>query len=442
MACIVRGGPRVWGGDVDEDGHRTYHVDWLIQGLFSDGPAAAFQAIGLPLPGAAWNFGGAEVDLWAWCRRNMKFKRHDTPEGEKGSWSIVSQTFSTRRPSPGIRDPGAGQPTDPLLEPPKVSGGGTQLTEEADKDRFGKDIKTSSHERITGPINEWQKGQDQIRITDNVATLDEVAEAILMRDSVNNEIIWGFVPRTVKLSTVDWGREYSGPATYHYRRDMLFEVNRKGWDRDLLDEGTKVLRGKWVHQEGPPEKWVWELDANPVPDPSNPKDFIRFTDPYGNPMKAILDGTGRPFDADTDICFFVDRGFQPSTAYGPYLGSNPTATGVYAAEYAGGGSLEVGENYSYYITVVYTEEGLNAQTTDDSVPAGPINATPSEGLRSVRLSWDKVASAFGYKIYREGPGDPDFKLIATVGKGGSPGTIHVEKFDEANFLILGVPATL
>lgn len=63
-----------------------------------------------------------------------------------------------------------------------------------------------------------------------------------------------------------------------------------GFDRDLLDEGTKVLHGRWASTG----KWTL-LDINGVPpDPENPQHFDRFTDRNGNPARVLLDGSGRP----------------------------------------------------------------------------------------------------------------------------------------------------
>lgn len=64
------------------------------------------------------------------------------------------------------------------------------------------------------------------------------------------------------------------------------------WDRDIVDQGTKVLRGSW-NTANPP---AWVLSGSPSP--LNPKHFIRFQDPFGNIGSVVLNGQGIPYDPD------------------------------------------------------------------------------------------------------------------------------------------------
>ena len=64
------------------------------------------------------------------------------------------------------------------------------------------------------------------------------------------------------------------------------------WDRDIVDQGTKVLRGSWSNANPP----AWVLDGSPSP--LNPKHFIRFQDPKGNIGSVVLNGQGVPYDPD------------------------------------------------------------------------------------------------------------------------------------------------
>lgn len=72
------------------------------------------------------------------------------------------------------------------------------------------------------------------------------------------------------------------------------ETLSSGWDRDLLDEGTKALNGDWGENGG------WELIPLDVgelifPDKNDPSHFCRITDRKGNYIRAILN-QGVPID--------------------------------------------------------------------------------------------------------------------------------------------------
>lgn len=68
-----------------------------------------------------------------------------------------------------------------------------------------------------------------------------------------------------------------------------------GWDRDLLDEATKVLNG-YHHPDGYWQTMFVDEEGTIDPDPNNPAHFIRYTDRQGNPAKVILNGNGIPYD--------------------------------------------------------------------------------------------------------------------------------------------------
>lgn len=68
-----------------------------------------------------------------------------------------------------------------------------------------------------------------------------------------------------------------------------------GWDRDLLDEGTKVLCGRWDENGAWQDVPIGTDFGSPImPDPDNPADFIQFQDRQGNVTRVVLNGEGRP----------------------------------------------------------------------------------------------------------------------------------------------------
>jgi hypothetical protein len=112
------------------------------------------------------------------------------------------------------------------------------------------------------------------------------------------------------------------------------------WDRDLNDEGTKALSGRWNKTTG-----AWDdvdVGGGP-PDPLNPAHFIRYTDKLANTARVILDGSGRPYDPDHPPTTFVDKsmgfpfggGREPPSSDTSGLGGAPT--GQTATRKYGGG---------------------------------------------------------------------------------------------------------
>lgn len=301
MTVRLKSGQRTWSGSRDSEGYREYQIQWLVEtDTRLDGPARVLQCPGLPRPGTFWLFDN-DVDIWAWCRPDAKIKLHEEKEGEGGYWWTVDQTFSSK---PLPRDKQRCQTTeiqDPLLEPQKVSGSYVKDKEEAIYDRFGRAILTSSHEQIRGPQVEFPTGRDTIRIEQNVLNL-ELEVFGPMRDTLNDAPLWGLPSRCISLSNATWQEKFYGTCTKYYTRIFEFETNVKRdaygnitskWDRDLLDEGTKVLKGHWSTSTG---AWVVDNIGGSPADPLNPAHFIRFQDRQGNVARVILNGAGLPAD--------------------------------------------------------------------------------------------------------------------------------------------------
>lgn len=383
------GGPRVLGGQRDSEGYRTYKVIHRVECARTDGPATVMQTPGLPLPGALWSFMD-DVDVFAWCRNDMTVQM-SSPPGRPCRFYDVEQTFSNKPPSDDRQRCNDTPVEDPLMEPMRVSGSFTRYTEEAVYDRFGRELKTSSHEQIRGPQAEFDANRPTVKIEQNVADLQLDLLSRMMADggSLNDSPLWGVIIRGVRLAQVSWTKKYYGQCYAYYTRVLDFEINVKrnvgvygavtseplslgsgytegdlitlaggtrtsptvlrvdgvtgggaitgttihtpgrystpptnpispesggsgtgatfgvtyalgttissGWDRDLLDEGTKVLNGYWHRNGYWAQRHVDEL-GTVLPDPSNPADFIRFTDRKGNPANVILNGRGVPYD--------------------------------------------------------------------------------------------------------------------------------------------------
>lgn len=393
-------GKRTWSLEIDQDGHYTYEIIHLVRSDLTDGPTAVSVCAGLPMPGSSWSF-GSDVNDWAYCRPNMKINIHEEKEGERALYWKVQQTFSTRP----LNRCGTTDVTDPLLEPMKISGSSVKYTEEATEDRFGNDVVNSAFEQIRGAQVEFDHNRDTVTIEWNVANLNYPLFAP-MRDTVNDASLWGFPPRSIKLSGVTWEKKYHGECSVYYTRRFTFDISVKvyrytgvvvgAFDRDIMDEAGKALKGHWD-----PAGTEWLLDnvgANP-PDPGNPSHFVKIQDRNGQPMKAILDGKGMPITIKT-------RGAVESAT---------NASPIVIASTAHG--LEDGD------TIFVEDVGGNTAANDTwLVQFGDVNHFILMG-------------STGNGAYTSGG---IWKLTDPRGAGN----IHLEKYDESNFLLLGIPASL
>lgn len=301
MAAILRGRTD-WSGTVDESGHRTYKVTYLVETAVNEGPATVLQTPGLPAPGATWNPPdptSLDVDIWAWRRADAVVKQHQPKKGERHSFWEIELTFSTKPSDPDKLRCQTNQIEDPLLELPKVKGSGVKYTEEARHDRHGEAILTSSHEQVRGPQVEFDKNRPRIEIEQNVASADQgYVLPFQLLDYVNDSAMWGFGPRCVKLSEASFERKMYGTCSLYYTRVLVFDVNNNKFDRRLTDEGTKVLKGHWSETTG---HWVTDKIGGQDPNPDNPAHFIRFKDVHGENSRVILNGEGLPYDRDATM---------------------------------------------------------------------------------------------------------------------------------------------
>lgn len=293
MAAQLEGGPIAMSGSEDIEGHRTYKVSHRInvtaEGENFDGPQIAMDCEELPQEGDVWAFGN-DLDQWAWCTTEKTCESVQPKQGYPIVQFIVTQTFTAKPPPPNKQRCNDFKIEDPLLEPPKIRVSTTLDKEEAVYDRFGRYITNSAWEQLRGPQVEFNKSALKVRIEMNVPVhnLPILAAA---RDTVNGTPMWGMPVRTVLLASVDLDRKYLGRCEEYWTLVLEFEVKAETWDRYLMDEGTKVLNGRWHETE---DRWVLiDIDGEP-PDPNNPAHFIQFPDRQGNSIRGMLNGRGQP----------------------------------------------------------------------------------------------------------------------------------------------------
>lgn len=282
-------GPLEWSVNRDDDGHREYNLTMLIHGDTTDGPANALRAPGLFAVGAPWLV-DADVDAWAYCTPRASTKMVNTREPNR--WQELTQVFSTKPRGQRCYEADI---TNPLLEPQKISGSFVNKTVEATHDRFGNRILTSSFEQVRGPQVEFDESYPTVHIEQNVALLQLELLAAL-RNHLNDRPLWGLPARCVLLHQISWEKIRYGTCNFYYKRILDFQCNDETFDRNLLDEGTKALRGHW---DNPTGAYITDDIGGSPPNPSNPTHFDRYKDRRGENTRVILNGAGLP--ADTDI---------------------------------------------------------------------------------------------------------------------------------------------
>lgn len=409
-------GPTKWTGNRDEYGYRSYTVTFrVISNSSGDGPAQVLQTSGLPRPGDTWEIGN-DFDPWAWCRPNCEI----TPvvSQEPNFWWDCTFNFSSKPPNKDNQRCADTEVEDPLLEPPKISGSFVKYTEEAWQDRFGRPIVNSAFEQIRGNQVEFDRNRATIHIEQNFAVLD-LGLLSAFGNAVNMFPLWGLGRRCIKLSNANWERKFKGACEVYFTRILDFDVNYETFDKDVLDEGTKVLNGHWDNGS-----WILDNINGQPPNPKNPQHFIRFKDRHGENTRVILNGQGLPAGIMNPtgamyICITTAiSGQQPSTS--------PDFLKVtqYPPMPIAGADVALVDDPKFVGSLVVQPDGVVAITG-----MGGVGTLFPAGVQT-RGIYDPT------KTYYFGD------IVQDTASTGEAGKIHVEKYNEADFTILGIPTVL
>jgi hypothetical protein len=278
-----------------------------------------------------------------------------------------------------------------------------------------------------------------------------------MKDTVNSVPLWGFPRRCVKLSNFSVEVKYYGTCQVYYARSLDLEINavldpatgavKSGWDRDLLDEATKVLHGRFLPPEQGGRYEVLDINGQP-PSRFNPEHFDRFLDRQGEPSTIVLNGEGLPAEvvvgpdpifAAIDAASGADELPTNANFWVPYVGAAPTAAGVitpiaYETDraYVRGNVVKptVGAHTTktYVVMADHRTPAVIAQRddqiTNNLLPLQLLGNDPY--TPTVGAEWSP-ATAYGIGQF----------VRYTVRT--SAGTIHVEKYPESDFTVLGIP---
>lgn len=289
----VLGRPESWRMKSDRDGFRDYDVVYIVRvDPAIHGPYAAWTCPGLPNAGDVWDEISL-IDEWAFFTQEGGVEPYGP--GHNNEFFKVTLVASTRPTKDCASDTGG----DPLTIPNRVSVRFITYQKEATEDRLGDPIDNSAFELFRGPQNEWDAHRLQVVIEQNVSSL-EVDLIDSLMNHLNDEPLWGFPARTVKLSGAEVDPQYRANCEQYYKRRLTFDV-AFDFDRDLLDEGTKVLRGKWDTNRLSSTYGAWvvaEDEDGPygLVDPTNPRNYIRYKDWNQENTRVVLNGHGLPVD--------------------------------------------------------------------------------------------------------------------------------------------------
>lgn len=454
-------GPRTWSANRTRTGERVYKLKSRVQVARTEGPQVALTTPGLPVPGSAWLVDD-DFDQWAFCTQEATITPVEA-EGQPNEFFDIENVFSTE---PVVLCPDdSGNFDDPLLKADIVQGQFIRYTEEAVADRFNEAITTSSFEQIRGPQVEFDANRIQVRVTQNVADLN-LADLSTLIDSVNLFPMWGFPARTVKFSGCEYAKHYYTDCSVYFTRVLEFDIDKNGFDRNLLDEGTKVLNGRWNRATGeyevlpigvtsasmnrttgsptlvlgtgsldnvmvgqtvsgdgiPDDTTVLAVAAPNVTlsdnalstgtgtvtftteaDPENPHHFIRFKDRNGENARVILNGSGVP-----------------------------------ATRIDSGRIADVEASPLWYTVTTTTAHGLS--NGDVIVIQGVLGTVGLNGQQEV-LS---VLDATSFLVSNPTEEESDYLGGGgwVTGPGAGPGSIRVEKYPSADLFQLGIPANI
>jgi len=447
------------------------------------GPQQALACPGLPTVGS-WYIIGADLDLWAWCRWDASATMVDDKENTRQF--IVEVTFSSKPTD--IKRCITTPPGDPTQDLPEISGGSSKYTEEATFDMFGQPVVNSAWEQLRGQTVEFDRNRGKVKVKQNFSSFSQITLAYQMLDCVNGYPLWGMPPRCIKLSGVDWKKHWYARCSFYYERTLDYDVSMQGlneqqinatipgiepgpiaigFDRFVLDEGTKVLSGRWNRETAQwqrrpvPPTATLNPDAagNPVPgvpinpDPNNPSHFVKFPDRQGNPIKGILNGLGEPWNPAAlelvNTCALCAGGAPKKWQV---LGLDTVVTGPIFLDYQAGcvwTGLDGDGN-------TFTLSGLPpggapgnvwSLTCDNAAlfPVGYVNWVQAP-LPPYFAAW----KCLGPNLLKFNGQPQVFKLPAEVtleavppdSTTNKPGQIFVAKYQNANFLLLGIPSTI
>jgi hypothetical protein len=259
----------------DEDGHRTYEIDWHVQTALYEHNIAHILAnwplfgVGHPYQLAALWPESIGVDTWAFLTPTLNIAPHpDVAEYSKCRDWVVTQVWTTKHSWRCNVFP----VENPLLEPVHLTGDFVHETREMTVDKDGKPLRFPNFEPITGPLTENRISYPTLSITFNSAGLPITTYTLLM-NNVNDAVLWGLPPRCVRFVDAKWERKVYGRCGYYFTITYTFEINQNTFDNEIPAQGSMER-------------------VNLSADYMNPESFIRAKSKSGENISVPLDING------------------------------------------------------------------------------------------------------------------------------------------------------
>lgn len=426
---LLSDGQLTWSADQDREGYRTYKITFQVIASYFEGPAAVLACPGLPDFGSVWAFDG-DADVWAWCTHECSAK----PVEERAPnylWS-VEKTFTTKPPDAEDRPCKDDPVEDPLTEPPKISGSFSKNKLEATKDKDGNAILNSAFEQLRGASLEFDDDRVQVKIEFNVPDLDKAFWASF-RNCVNQYPLWGMEPRCVKLSESDWELKFWGACSYYYTLSLTFDLDPATFDRDILDEASKVLNGHWDKDTG---EWVLD-DVGAVAPPGAPT------------VTEVIGGTLSGHVYHYKLTSTTSKGETTAGAIGTFDLSVGTgalkvdwtaaagATGYKVYRATDGGAYGLIKTITGGSTVTWTDDGTFSEGAAPPTSSTAGGFSPDASNPGHFIRW-KDRNGENMRGILNGAGVPA-KIDVEP---SDEGKIHVAYYPEADFTLLGIPLSI
>jgi hypothetical protein len=225
-------------GGIDAQWRKTYRRAWRIvtDGPFAIGALGALNAVPVPL-GHRYelkNNTGAIIEYDNFALALKGDAQIDPDADDDCSWVVTVEY--------GPYDP-TQFPENPLSHPLKISWGGSRFERVVYEDKDGNAVTNSAGDYFDPPVMA-DDSRPTLRITRNEQTYDPTY-ANTWKDTVNADIFWGFAVHTVKLALPTGDLEYNPVCGFYYVVTYEFEVNLKGWRKEILDQGMRqIVAGK------------------------------------------------------------------------------------------------------------------------------------------------------------------------------------------------------
>ena len=182
-------------GGVDDDGYRNWTVNYkVLTSDVNDGPLTVLSSTSLPQWLDAYSFGN---DSDSYSRRGAYDARRMNDDSRK-AWIVTCQF--TNRPLSAIAVARA-VTSNPLLQPPEISGDFIEVEEPFTQDANGNDVVNSAGDFFDDLTRE--AGPPTLVIAQNYSSATfplSTLVQIMNPHSVNSQYFWGLVPGVWTLS--------------------------------------------------------------------------------------------------------------------------------------------------------------------------------------------------------------------------------------------------